>query len=159
MKKIIFSLIIGIVLSSGIVYAASLYKAKDISYNKENWEVTNVNDALDDLYEIQKNFANELVKAGDVDTDGNMCLSTKYVERADYLRLSQVGLKYNIPIRSKVIKGMSVRLSGHNLLTLTPYSGWNPDVNCFGASALTGGIDYGSYPIMRTYILGFNIKF
>lgn len=63
MKMIIFSLIIGIVLSSGIVYAASLYKAKDISYNKENWEVTNVNDALDDLYEIQKNFANELVKA------------------------------------------------------------------------------------------------
>ena len=58
---IIFSLIIGIVLSSGIVYAASLYKAKDISYNKENWEVTNVNDALDDLYEIQKTSVNNAI--------------------------------------------------------------------------------------------------
>ena len=102
---------------------------------------------------------NELVKSGAVDTDGKISLSTKYVERADYLRLSQVGVRYDIPLRSKVIKGMSVRLSGHNLLTLTPYGGWNPDVNCFGASALTGGIDYGSYPLMRMFILGFSIKF
>lgn len=102
---------------------------------------------------------NELVKSGAVDTDGKISLSTKYVERADYLRLSQVGVRYDIPLRSKVIKGMSVRLSGHNLLTLTPYDGWNPDVNCFGASALTGGIDYGSYPLMRMFILGFSIKF
>ena len=102
---------------------------------------------------------NELVKSGAVDTDGKISLSTKYVERADYLRLSQVGVRYDLPLRSKVIKGMSVRLSGHNLLTLTPYGGWNPDVNCFGASALTGGIDYGSYPLMRMFILGFSIKF
>ena len=103
--------------------------------------------------------ANALVKDGAKDSDGNICLSTKYVERADYIRLAQAGLKYHIPLKSKVIKGMSVRLSGHNLLTLTPYSGWNPDVNCFGASALTSGIDYGSYPLMRMFILGFNIKF
>lgn len=102
---------------------------------------------------------NALVKDGVVDSEGYICLSTKYIERADWLRLSQVGLRYDVPLKSKVIKGLSVRLSGHNLLTLTPYSGWNPDVNCFGVSALTGGIDYGSYPLMRMYILGFNIKF
>lgn len=103
--------------------------------------------------------ANALVKDGVKDTNGNICLSTKYVERADYIRLSQVGVRYDIPLQSKVVKGLSVRLSAHNLWTLTPYSGWNPDVNCFGASALTGGLDYGSYPLMRMYILGFNIKF
>ena len=123
------------------------------------WKDLSLNLMLDGAGGHHVANANELVKAGVVDTDGNICLSTKYVERADYLRLSQVGIKYNIPIKSKVIKSMSVRLSGHNLLTVTPYSGWNPDVNCFGASALTSGIDYGSYPIMRTYILGFNIKF
>jgi hypothetical protein len=103
--------------------------------------------------------ANALVKDGATDTEGKICLSTKYVERADYIRLSQVGLRYDVPLRSRTVKGLSVRLSAHNLLTMTPYSGLNPDVNCFGASALTGGLDYGSYPLMRMYILGFNIKF
>lgn len=102
---------------------------------------------------------NALVKDGMTDTDGNICLSTKYIERADWVRLSQLGLRYDVPLKSEVIKGLSLRISGHNLLTLTPYSGWNPDVNCFGASALTGGIDYGSYPLMRMYILGFSIRF
>jgi len=102
---------------------------------------------------------NALIKDGMTDTDGNICLSTKYIERADWARLSQLGLRYDVPLKSEVIKGLSLRISGHNLLTLTPYSGWNPDVNCFGASALTGGIDYGSYPLMRMYILGFSIRF
>ena len=58
MKKVIFKLknnslftfILGIMLCSGIVYAASYY-AIDISYINENSEVDNVNDALDELYE------------------------------------------------------------------------------------------------------------
>ena len=124
-----------------------------------NWKDLSLNVMVDGAGGHNVANANALVKDGSTDTEGKICLSRKYVERADYVRLSQVGVRYDIPLKSKVIKGMSVRLSAHNLLTLTPYSGWNPDVNCFGASALTGGLDYGSYPLMRMYILGFNIKF
>lgn len=55
MKKIIFGIIIGIMLGSGIVYAATLYKANDISYtpSDESWEVSNVNDALNSLYSMK----------------------------------------------------------------------------------------------------------
>lgn len=49
MKKIIVGIIIGMLLCSGIVYASGLYSAKDIAYNNENSEVTNVNDALDEI--------------------------------------------------------------------------------------------------------------
>ena len=56
MKKFIrnniFGFLIGIILCSGIVYAAS-YFASDISYTKDGWEVNNVKDAIDDLYLIQ----------------------------------------------------------------------------------------------------------
>lgn len=55
MKKIIknniFGFIVGILLCSGIVYGASLYKSEDVSYTKEGWEVDNVSEALDSLYE------------------------------------------------------------------------------------------------------------
>ena len=59
-KSLICGIVIGL-LCSGIVYAVSLYKAIDISYNKENWKVSNVNEALDNL----KNNIDELNNYGD----------------------------------------------------------------------------------------------
>lgn len=54
MKKLITGFILGIITCSGIVYAVN-YLATNISYTPANnsWEVSNVNDALDDLYKIQ----------------------------------------------------------------------------------------------------------
>ena len=60
MKKIIknnmFGFILGILLCGGIVYAASYY-AKDVTYipTDASWEVNNVNDAINSLYDSQKN--------------------------------------------------------------------------------------------------------
>lgn len=65
-KKIIITFIIsGIIFTSIGVYAASLYSAKDISYNKENWEVSNVNDALNDL----KNKTDVLMTGDAIESD------------------------------------------------------------------------------------------
>ena len=102
---------------------------------------------------------NSLVRDGFADSDGKAALSLKYVEKGDFLRIGQLGLKYNIPLKVKWIKAMSVRFSAHNLMTFTKYSGWNPDVNSFGINALSSGFDYGSYPAMRSYIFGININF
>jgi len=55
MKKIIFGIVIGIILCSGIVYGINLYSANDISYTTSNGVETNVNDALNDLYFEQQN--------------------------------------------------------------------------------------------------------
>ena len=86
--------------------------------------------------------------------------SEKYVERGDFFRLGRVSLGYSVPVRKiKWIKAIDFSLSGLNLATLTKYSGWNPDVNCFGTSAFSAGIDYGSYPSMRSVVLGINLKF
>ena len=55
MKKFILGAIVGILLCSGIVYAASYY-AKDVQYEPKDtsWEVSNVNEALNSLYENYK---------------------------------------------------------------------------------------------------------
>ena len=55
MKKIIFGIAIGVILCCGVVYAASLYKSEDVSYTKDGWEVDNVSEALDSLYDSTKN--------------------------------------------------------------------------------------------------------
>ena len=66
MKKILLGIMIGILLCSGIGYAATLYNATDVLYESTDtsWEVDNVNDALNslngalnDLQESQQNNA------------------------------------------------------------------------------------------------------
>ena len=41
----------------------------------------------------------------------------------------------------------------------TSYSGWNPDVNSYGVNSLSNGFDYGSYPMVRSFVLGITAKF
>ena len=91
--------------------------------------------------------------------EGRTKLSSRYVENADYLRLSRVSFVYNLPVQWKSLHDVKVFASGLNLLTFTGYSGWNPDVNCFGSSIMSNGVDYGSYPTVRSFVLGVSAKF
>lgn len=87
-------------------------------------------------------------------------VSDRYVEKGDYLRLDRVSLSYDFKFPSaKLVKQMKLRFSACNLLTLTGYSGWNPDVNSFSVSNLSNGVDYGSYPAMRTIVGGLSLTF
>ena len=88
------------------------------------------------------------------------CVSDKEIEKGDYLRLSRLSLSYDINMdRIKWIRGLSLNASANNLLISTSYSGWNPAVDSFGTSALTHGADYGSYPLVRSLVLGVNVNF
>lgn len=100
-----------------------------------------------------------IVLDGKKDSDGKICVSENFVESADFIRLGRVGLTYRIPVKAKWIDDLKVRVSGNNLVVLTGYSGYSPDVNCFGNGALSNGIDYGSYPLCRMLMLGVSAKF
>mgnify|MGYP006390449751 CR=1 FL=1 len=88
-----------------------------------------------------------------------LALSSKYVEDGDFIRIGQIGIGWTIPNRIKWLSEITVQASARNLLTLSKYSGWNPDVNSFGINALSSGLDYGSYPIQRTIVMGVSVKF
>lgn len=104
------------------------------------------------------NMNNYLSDAVRGDT-GAYTLTGEMAERGDFLRLGVIGLKYDIPTGVKWIKDIAVGASCYNAAMFTKYSGWNPDVNCFGTSPLSNGLDYGSYPFCRTFILSLSAKF
>jgi TonB-linked SusC/RagA family outer membrane protein len=88
--------------------------------------------------------------------------SSKYVEKSDFVRLSNLVLSYNFKLNNSYVKSLGLSLTGQNLLLITNYKGLDPEITNPAAS-LDGipstGIDYISYPKNRTFTLGLNVGF
>jgi TonB-dependent SusC/RagA subfamily outer membrane receptor len=93
------------------------------------------------------------------DDDPIDVISDKYIEKGDFLRLKKLSLSYCIPLKTNKIEPLKMLLTGMNLITLTGYSGWNPDVNVYGTSPMSSGIDYGAWPQGRVVSLGLSVDF
>ncbi|MBL7768004.1 MAG: TonB-dependent receptor [Flavipsychrobacter sp.] len=89
-------------------------------------------------------------------------ITSLFVEDASFLRIRNVSLGYNLNEKlASLIRARSARLyvSAQNLHTFTSYKGYNPEVSVTGASTLTPGVDYGGYPVARTFTVGLNLGF
>jgi TonB-linked SusC/RagA family outer membrane protein len=82
-------------------------------------------------------------------------LDSRFVEDASFLRLKDVTVGYTLPIdiRHREIESIRLRLflSAQNLLTVSRYSGYDPEV--------ASGVDLGVYPHSRTFLVGGSISF
>ncbi|OXG02737.1 TonB-linked SusC/RagA family outer membrane protein [Flavobacterium araucananum] len=90
----------------------------------------------------------------------NNVFSNYYVEDASYLRIQNVQLGYTLnPSISQKAGITKLRLYAgvNNLYTFTKYKGFDPGAS--SGAPIGGGIDYGFYPVPRTYLLGLNINF
>ncbi len=93
------------------------------------------------------------------DPNGNQRPSDFYVEDGSFLRLRNIQIGYNIPasILEKIkLTGVRVYLSGNNLLTVTNYTGFDPEIGTNGW-ILDSGIDKGYYPSNKTIGAGVKI--
>ena len=87
-------------------------------------------------------------------------LSDRHIEDASFLRLRNVTLGYNLPTSTlglKWLRSLRVYAQAQNLLTITNYSGFDPEVNSLGQNPVGIGIDRGSFPMARTYTFGINL--
>ena len=89
-------------------------------------------------------------------------VSSYYIEDGSYLRVKNVTLAYDIvhpKLRKIGIHKIQPYFTAQNLLTFTKYSGLDPELNFAGNSSVVQGVDWGTYPNVRTYIIGLNIEF
>jgi TonB-linked SusC/RagA family outer membrane protein len=85
-------------------------------------------------------------------------ITSMFVEDASYIRLRSVQLSYSIPTKNiNFLQSASIYLTGGNLLTITNYSGVNPDASLHGRSNVI--VDFCTVPLARTYTLGLNVSF
>lgn len=109
-------------------------------------------------YWTPENTATDVPRPVIGDPNGNGRNSSRFIERADYVRLQNVNLGYTLPLgENKYVQRARVYLSGQNLLTITKYKGYDPDFN--NAGLLTRGEDPGSFPNPRMFAMGVEIDF
>lgn len=76
---------------------------------------------------------------------------------ASHLRLSQVTVRY--ALLRQPGRQFDVWVGGQNLLVISPYRGYDPNVSTGGAKPTYAGADLGAYPVPRTWLLGVQASF
>jgi TonB-linked SusC/RagA family outer membrane protein len=87
-------------------------------------------------------------------------VSTQWVEDGSYVRVKNLSLGYNIPVSilGNSLRSARVYVSGQNLLTFTDFSGYDPEVS-YQNSNTNIGLNYASYPNIRSFTFGVNVGF
>jgi hypothetical protein len=108
----------------------------------------------------------------------NVEASSRFIEDGSYTRVKNITLGYTLPVFKEVISSFRIYVSAQNLLTFTKYSGLDPEIGVYTTAGNTrdigvpnyysegypvanfnSGIDYGGYPVPKSFIAGVKITF
>ncbi len=90
----------------------------------------------------------------------DMKTSSYFVEDGSYLRVKDITLSYSVSgdfLRRLGITRLQPYVTATNLITFTKYTGMDPEVNEWGNDGTVQGIDWGTYPQTKSFIVGVNI--
>jgi len=88
---------------------------------------------------------------------GNAQYSSKYIEKATYLKLDNISVGYNVPLHLKFISKLRFNLTAQNVFTITGYKGLDPEVSLSGLAPGMDPLSY--YPRSTSVTLGVNVNF
>ena len=99
-------------------------------------------------------------KDRDAITSPETVASSTFIEKGDFVKLKSITLGYNFSkgLLSKInLSAARVYFSIKNVCTITKYSGNVPELSI--SNPLRPGLDMGTYPSQREYLLGLNVSF
>ena len=100
----------------------------------------------------------DIPKGGELD---NLKASTRWVEDGSYLKIKNITLSYNIThpaLKKANISRIQPYVTLDNMITFTKYSGYDPEMSQY-TSATSMGVDWGTYPCVKTVLFGVNVEF
>lgn len=146
------------------------YKGFSLSIDLQGELGKEIYDGKDAVRAGQYNYQQRIINAWDgegtsntepqVSTGGtNYSQSDWFVYNGSYFRIRSITLAYDLPesfLQKLKIKGANVFLRGTDILTLSEYPGYTPEI---GGSVSMNGIDQGVYPVTSVYGVGINLSF
>ena len=132
-------------------YQRSILNSGSTLYNQQVAEIAHWR------YEGQQT---DLPRVNFADPMGNNRMSDRWIEDGSYLRMKSVMLTYQIPIPESWqswLQGIAVWAEGRNLMTLTKYTGNDPEFSVSN-NQLYQGIDCGNIAQGRMFSMGVKIN-
>jgi TonB-dependent starch-binding outer membrane protein SusC len=119
------------------------------------------------------NGSNRYARIDANEFNSNTRPSDVYVENGSYLRLRNATIGYTLPLKATSNFAPKIRIyfTGQNLFTITKYKGLDPEIglpqgtdvnnpsNTSFRNVTGSGVDVGTYPSSRFYVVGFNVTF
>jgi iron complex outermembrane receptor protein len=108
-----------------------------------------------------RNVASSLVSTSiQEDLSNPITSSTRYLEKGNYLKMSNVTLGYDLGKIMKFVKGSRIALTGQNLFVITDFTGFDPEVNVDKniGGIPSNGIEYIPYPTARKIQLSLSLS-
>jgi hypothetical protein len=90
--------------------------------------------------------------------------SSRWISGGSFLRFKNVTLGYTLPpdlVKLGMIRSARIYVTGQNLITITNYDGYDPEVNttAFGRPSYLLGHDFYTPPLAKTWLVGLNLGF
>ncbi len=102
----------------------------------------------------------QIYRANRSATGMNSQISTWHIEDGSYMRIREITLGYSLPkelLKRIGINTLRIYASAFNPFTFTQYSGYNPEVST-NSDPIMQGVDYGTYPLAKSFVIGINFS-
>jgi len=153
------------------LYATAAFKGFDMSINFNGVAGNKIydNTANSNFYKLLLskgvNTTEEAIQFPQESVNNAAPVSSRFVKDGSFFRLNNLSFGYNFnTLRlgiDQYIKSMRVSITGQNLFVVTPYNGYDPEVNT--DRAINGissyGIDFLSYPKASSFLVGLSVTF
>ena len=137
--------------------------SKDYSAGIDRGDGVLIYNWYDDINNVKiGNPGATLPRVSGMDPNNNVCWSDRYIEDGSYIRLKNISLGYTFPknfVKKLSLESLRLSVNIQNLLTITGYDGYDPEVGTSTQSSFVSGLDNGRYPSPTTYSFGLNVTF
>lgn len=103
-----------------------------------------------------------LPRASINDPNDNDAWSSRYIEDGSYIRLKSLSLSYTFDkklVQKIGLDNIRATVSANNLVTITGYDGYDPEVGASTTSSNVFGLDNGRYPSPTSWAVGLSVSF
>ncbi len=143
------------------LYGNTIANIAQRHYNSSESYGNNTTDALGRWMSPQDPGNGRDARANRSETGLNATISTYHLSSGSYMRVRDLTLGITAPQKTlhwAHLSSVRLYVTAENPFTVTKYNGYNPEVS-IDPNPIQQGIDYGSYPVSKTYLVGLNVKF
>ena len=83
--------------------------------------------------------------------------SDRQIFDGSFIRLKNINFGYTLSISNN--QSLRIYASGQNLFLITDYPGYDPEIKTYTKNPQKRGVDFGTYPGTKTYLLGLKLTY